>query len=150
MDRRKFMRFAFGGAAAGLAAGTLAPTLVLASTSTSAASESKMAGGVYYTREFPGRWAKKIDGHLPNIEVVKKDDGAVVKIVTAHGMDPYAHYIVKHMVLDSDFNFIAEHMFDPTTDKAPISEISVGTYRGVVNVLSVCNKHDTWLSTAEV
>jgi len=150
MDRRKFMRFAFGSAAAGLTAGTLAPTLALASTSTSAATASKMAGGVYYTRESPGRWAKKIDGHLPHVEVVQKDNGAVVKIVTAHGMDPYAHYIVKHMVLDSDFNFIAEHMFDPTIDKAPISEISVGTYRGIVNVLSVCNKHDTWLSTAEV
>jgi len=150
MDRRKFMRFAFSGAAAGLAASTLAPTRVLASTSTSAETESKMAGGVYYTKESPGRWAKKIGGHLPNIEVVKGDSATVVKIVTAHEMDPYAHYIVKHMVLDSDFNFIAEHMFDPTTDKAPISEISVGTYRGVVNVLSVCNKHDTWLNTAEV
>jgi len=150
MDRRKFMRFAFGGAAAGVAAGTLAPTRVLANASNSASRTSKMAGGVYYTKESPGRWAKKVGGHLPNIEVVKSDSDAVVKIVTAHGMDPYAHYIVKHMVLDSDFNFIAEHMFDPTKDKAPISEISVGTYRGVVNVLSVCNKHDTWLNTAEV
>ena len=62
----------------------------------------------------------------------------------------YEHCIVKHVVLDSDFNFIAEHMFDAKKDKAPISEISVGNYRGVVNVLSVCNKHDTWLNTAKV
>lgn len=150
MDRRKFIRFAFGGAAAGVVAGTLAPTRVLANTSGSVSTMSKMAGGLYYTKESPGRWAKKVGGHLPNIEVVKSDSDAVVKIVTAHGMDPYAHYIVKHMVLDSDFNFIAEHMFDPTKDKAPISEISVGTYRGVINVLSVCNKHDTWLNTADV
>jgi len=150
MNRRKFMRFAFGGAAAGVVAGAIAPTRVLANTSSWASTTSNMAGGVYYTKESPGRWAKKVGGHLPNIEVVKSDGDAVVKIVTAHEMDPYAHYIVKHMVLDSDFNFIAEHMFDPTKDKAPISEISVGSYRGIVNVLSVCNKHDTWLNTAEV
>ncbi len=150
MDRRKFIRFVFGGAAAGVVAGAIAPTRVLANTSSSASMMSKMAGGVYYTKKSPGRWAKKVGGHLPNIEVVKSDNGAVVKIITAHGMDPYAHYIVKHMVLDSDFNFIAEHMFDPIKDKAPISEIPVGNYRGVVNVLSVCNKHDTWLNTAEV
>jgi superoxide reductase len=142
MDRRKFIRFAFGGTAAAM----VAPKLVLAASSSAA----NMAGGLYYTREAPGRWAKKIDGHLPNIGVLKRDSGVVVKVLTAHEMDPYAHYIVKHIVLDSNFNFIAEHMFDPTKDKAPISEISVGNYRGVINVLSVCNKHDTWLNTAEV
>jgi len=146
MDRRKFIRFAFGGAAAAMAT----PGLVLAHSSSSPSIASNMAGGLYYTKEAPGRWAKKIGGHLPNIEVIKGDSGAVVKVVTAHGMDPYAHYIVKHIVLDSDFNFIAEHMFDPIKDKAPISEMSLGTYRGVINVLSVCNKHDTWLNSAEV
>jgi len=146
MDRRKFMRFAFGGAAAAI----VTPKLVLAASPSTSSTADNMAGGLYYTKESPGRWAKKIGGHLPNVEVVKGDGGSVVKIVTAHGMDPYAHYIVKHIVLDADFNFIGEQMFDPTKDKAPISEISVGTYRGVVNVLSVCNKHDTWLNTAEV
>ena len=146
MDRRKFIRLAFGGAAAGI----VAPKLVLANSSDSLSAASNMAGGLYYTKEAPGRWAKKVGGHLPNIKVLKSDSGAVVKVVTAHGMDPYAHYIVKHIVLDSDFNFIAEHMFDPTKDKAPISEIPVGNYRGVINILSVCNKHDTWLNTAEV
>ena len=82
--------------------------------------------------------------------MLKNNNGAVVKIITAHGLAPYAHYIVKHIVLDSDFNFIAEHMFDPMKDKVSISEILIGNYRGVVNVLSVCNKHDTWLNTAEV
>ena len=65
-------------------------------------------------------------------------------------MGPYAHYIVKHRVLAGDFDFIAEHMLDPTKDKVPILAISVGTYRGIINALNVCNKHDTWLNTAEV
>ena len=143
MDRRKFIRTAFGGVAAGL----IAPSIARAS---SVASTSSMAGGVYFTKAQPGRWGKKVSGHLPIIDVLKNGNDAVVKVVTAHEMNAYAHYIVKHIVLDKDFNFIAEYMFDPTKDKAPISEISVGNYRGVINVLSVCNKHDTWLNTAEV
>ena len=146
MDRRKFIRTAFGGVAAGL----IAPSFAKAGAEKYTESASSMAGGVYFTKGNPGRWAKKVDGHLPNIEVLKSEGRAVVKIVTAHEMDFYGHYIVKHVVLDSDFNFIAENMFDPTKDKAPISEISVGDYRGVINVLSVCNKHDTWLNTAKV
>ncbi len=143
MDRRKFICLVFGSATTGI----IVPKLALASSPSTA---SRMAGGMYHTKDAPGRWAKKIDGHLPNIEVKKDDRSSVVKIVTAHVMDPYAHYIVKHIVLDNDYNFLAEHMFDPIKDKVPISEISVGTYRGVINVLSVCNKHDTWLNIAEI
>ncbi|MDF1832450.1 MAG: hypothetical protein P1U52_08845 [Porticoccaceae bacterium] len=58
--------------------------------------------------------------------------------------------IVKYIVLDHEFNFIADQMFDPTKNKAAISEMSVVSYRGVVNVSSVCNKHDTWLNTVEM
>ena len=65
-------------------------------------------------------------------------------------MDAYSHYIVKHIVLDKDFNFMTEHMFDPAEDKAPILVIAIGIYRAAINVLSVCNKHDTCLNTAEV
>ncbi|MEZ0172924.1 MAG: hypothetical protein AB9Q20_01215 [Candidatus Reddybacter sp.] len=146
MDRRKFIRVAFGGAVAGI----IAPSLAIASSSKSAASAPIMAGGVYFTKANPGRWSEKVGGHLPTIELVKSADDAVVNIATAHGMDAYAHYIVKHVVLDKDFNFIVEHMFDPTKDKVPISEISVGTYRGLINVLNVCNKNDTWLNSAQV
>ena len=146
MDRRKFISMGFSGAAAGL----VAPGLTMAGSAKSATSTSAMAGGVYFTKAHPGRWSKKIGGHFPAIDVLKNGNDAVVRVVTAHEMNAHAHYIIKHVILDSDFNFIAEHMFDPTKDKAPISEISVGNYRGVINVLSVCNKHDTWLNTAEV
>ena len=65
-------------------------------------------------------------------------------------MKGYEHYIVKHIVLDKDYNFITEKVFDPAKDKAPISEHDLGAYKGEVNVLSVCNLHDTWLSVATV
>jgi len=139
MDRRNFIRLAFSGAVTGI----IAPELVLASS-------SDMAGGLYYTKDAPGRWSKKVGGHLPNIEVSRGSDGVSLHIVTSHEMKAYGHYIIKHVVLDKDFNFIAERMFNPIKDKAPISNIGIGNYQGPVNVLSVCNKHDTWLNVAEV
>lgn len=139
MERRNFIHLAVAGSVAGI----IAPSSVLAGS-------SSMAGGLYYTKSAPGRWNKKVAGHLPSIEVSKNSDGVNIQVVTAHGMTGYEHYIVKHIVLDDNFNFIAEKMFDPMKDKAAMSEFSLGKYRGVVNVLSVCNKHDTWLNVARV
>ena len=139
MDRRNFIRLAFVGTATGI----IAPTSVLANT-------ASMAGGVYYTKDAPGRWSKKVGSHLPSIEVARGAEGASIQVLTAHGMTAYEHYIVKHIVLDKDYQFIAEHMFDPMKDKTPVSEFKLGNYTGIVNVLSVCNKHDTWLNLAEV
>ena len=135
MDKRGFIRLMAIGAAAGI----IAPTTVLASS-------SSMAGGVYYTKDAPGRWSKKVGSHLPIIEV----SGKKIQVTTSHGMEGYKHYISKHVVLNDKFEFITEQMFDPTKDKAPISSFSLGDYSGRIHVLSVCNKHDTWLNIAEV
>lgn len=139
MDRRAFIRLAIAGSATGI----IAPSAVLACS-------SGMAGGMYYTKDAPGRWSKKAAGHLPNIEVAKGDSGTALHIVTPHEMNGHAHYIVKHVVLDQNFKFLAERLFDPLKDKSPISDFVLGDYRGPVNVLSVCNKHDVWLNLAEV
>ena len=141
MDRRHFIRFGF----AGIATTMVAPRIVLAS-----AAESSMAGGVYHTADAPGRWSKKVLSHLPNIEVEKQQHAAVVRVLTRHTMEEYDHYIVKHIVLNQDFGFVAENMFNPLEDKEPLSEFDLGEYRGRIHVLSVCNQHDTWLNIAEV
>ena len=135
MDRRNFIRLSALGAATGI----IAPTSVLASS-------ASMAGGVYYTKDAPGRWSKKVGGHLPTIEV----SGKKIQVTTSHGMSGYEHYIIKHMVLNDKFEFIDEKMFDPMKDKAPISQFDLGAYTGRIHVLSACNKHDTWLNIAEV
>jgi len=110
-----------------------------------------MAGGLFYTKDAPGRWSKKVGGHLPNIETAKGAGGKLeVKVVTAHEMKGYEHYIVKHVLLDKDFRFIDERMFNPTVDKAPISTFTLDAYQGPLHALSVCNKHDTWLNVIEV
>ena len=135
MNRRGFIRLS----ALGVTAGIIAPTGVLASS-------SSMAGGVYYTKDAPGRWSKKVGGHLPTIEV----SGKKIQVTTSHGMTEYEHYIIKHTILNDKFEFITENMFDPMKDKAPISQFDLGNYTGRIHVLSACNKHDTWLNIADV
>jgi len=141
MDRRNFVRL---GVAGGIAA-MFSPALATAATQSSGAS-GKMAGGVFYTRANPGRWSKKISGHLPVIETAQDK----IQVVTGHAMKGYEHYITKHMLLDSNFSFLDEFMFDPTKHKAAKSEFSTKNYSGKIYVLSHCNKHDTWMNTIEI
>lgn len=139
MDRRNFLQLA----AVGGAATVLAPNIAFAGT-------PEMAGGVYYTKETPGRWSQKAATHLPIVEVSRKGAEVALKVVTPHEMKGYEHYIVKHVVLDGNYKFIAEYMFDPMKDKSPISTFNLGAYKGSVHVLSMCNKHDIWLASATV
>ena len=142
MDRRSFIRIG----AAGAATGIIAPQMVLAGALGRKISSNSMAGGVYYTKESPGRWAKKAGSHSPIVE--RSDDG--VRVVTGHPMKPNDHWIVKHILLDNDFKFIVQNMFDPDKHKAAISNFSLSGQTGAIYALSVCNKHDTWLTVLEV
>lgn len=142
MDRRSFIRIGMVGAATGI----IAPEIILASSAGSKISNSNMAGGLFYTKESPGRWAKKAGSHSPIVE--KTDAG--VRVITGHPMKPNKHWIIKHVLLDNDFNFIAENIFDPNKVKAPISSFNLSGQTGAVYALSVCNLHDTWLTMLEV
>ena len=140
MHRRKFIQLALAGAGSTL----VVPAQVLAD------SASPMAGGLYHTAEAPGRWSKKVASHSPNVEFEKKPEGTAVQVFTRHGMDDYEHYIIKHMLLDGSYRFIDERMFIPGKDQEPRSEFILEQYSGPLYVLSVCNKHDTWLTAVEV
>jgi len=142
MERRDFIRLSVATAGAGLAA----PAIGMAQT------EKPVTPGadLYYTKEAPGRWAGKTATHLPTIEITKSGAAVTVKIITAHEMKAYEHYIVKHVLLDKNFKFIDEHMFDPGKDSAPISTFTLNNYSGVIYALSLCNKHDLWVNSAEI
>jgi len=142
MDRRVFIRLGMVGAATGI----IAPKIVLAGSLGEQINSNKMAGGLYYTKESPGRWASKAGSHSPLIE--KTASG--VQVVTSHPMDPGKHWIIKHVLLDKDFKFIAENIFDPTKQKAAISDFSLAGQTGAIYALSVCNLHDSWLTVIEV
>jgi len=141
MERRNFI----GLSIAGVGASFLAPGIAAAKKT-----DQQMAGGVFYTKQNPGRWSKKIAGHLPGIEIERSNGVVKVQVVTAHGMDGYQHYIVKHVLLDENYNFLDENMFNPIKDKVPMSTFELKNYNGTVYALSMCNKHDVWMSEAKV
>ncbi|WP_299018112.1 hypothetical protein [uncultured Photobacterium sp.] len=78
MDRRDFIRFSM--------AGIVAPKLALAGVP-----DSPFAGSVFYTKDAPGRWSKKVGGHLPNLEIDKS--AGLIQVVTGHEMQGFDHYI---------------------------------------------------------
>lgn len=141
MERRDFINLGIAGGVGSL----LMPGVALAGND-----QKNMAGGVFYTKQNPGRWSKKIGGHLPNIEIERDNGKVIVQVSTAHGMDGYKHYIVKHVILDQNFKFLDEHMFDPMKDKIPSSTFTLENYVGTFHVLSMCNKHDVWLNSMNV
>lgn len=142
MDRRSFIRIGM----AGVATSIIAPKIVLAGVLNNKISNNMMAGGLYYTKDSPGRWKKKAGSHSPIIQ--KTDSG--IQVVTGHPMKKTKHWIVKHVLLDQDFKFIDQKLFNPETDKAAISNFELDDYSGAVYALSVCNLHDSWLNVLEV
>jgi superoxide reductase len=142
MERRDFIRLSIAGAGASLIAPAIAAD--------NAAKPVPPAADLYYTKEAPGRWAGKVATHLPNIEISKAGDSVTIKIVTPHEMKGYEHYIVKHVLLDKDYKFLNEHLFDPTKESVPASEFTLKNYTGTLYALSMCNKHDVWVNNTEV
>jgi len=141
MDRRTFMRVGAIGGSIGL----IAPQLVLAEPV-----QLVGAGGLFYTKENPGHWSGKEAGHMPQVmKHVVDEHNTMLHVMTEHKMLSYKHYIVKHVLLDNKLQFLNEKVFNPDADE-PMSEFTLTDYSGTVYVLSVCNLHDTWLTTVEI
>lgn len=142
MERRNFIKLGV----ASVGAGIVVPASVLAEKP----KQQAVISDIYYTQESPGRWSEKVAGHLPSIGIEKKEGKVIVKVVTAHEMKDYDHYIVKHVLLDKNYKFLDEYLFNPTKDKVAISTFTLDNYSGDLHVLSMCNKHDLWLNSAKV
>lgn len=141
MDRRDFMCLSALGAASGL---------LLSSEVVAEVVSASVAGSVYFTKDAPGRWKGKEAGHLPTFEIANANGSVIVAVMTPHEMKGYDHYIVKHVLLDKNFQFLDEHLFDPTKDKVALSTFTLKQYTGKLYALSMCNKHDVWLNAATV
>jgi len=144
MNRRNFIYL--GAAASGLSLIT-SPLII-------AAEVPKLvgAGGLFYTKEAPGRWKGKEGGHLPQMAIEKIDNKLKVTVTTEHVMKFHEHHIVKHQLLSQNFEYLDEKMFtDPEKDQDPTSTHELVDYKGeVIYALSFCNKHDTWLSMMKI
>ena len=146
MDKRTFIRLSVLGSGMSI----LTPKSVFAAAMDSGL-HSRLAGGVFHTEEAFGRWNKGVaDHHLPALEKKLRGSAVQLHVATSHPMNAYAHYIIKHQLLNADFRFLQEHPYNPAQDKAPVATFDLGSYRGPVYVMTMCNVHDVWLNMIEV
>ncbi|MCU7818191.1 MAG: twin-arginine translocation signal domain-containing protein [gamma proteobacterium symbiont of Lucinoma myriamae] len=139
-SRRTFLKGALSTAAAATITTVATSTLT---NNTFAASQNTMAG-IVYTKENPGKWAKKVGGHLPSIKI----DGQKVTVETDHGMSA-KHFIVRHTLVSKDGEVLGEKTFTPD-DEAVSSYTLPAGYKGKLYATSFCNKHDFWLAESKV
>ncbi len=135
-SRRTFLKTALSATAiTAVAAGTSGTVL--------ASGHNSMAG-IVYTKENPGKWAKKVGGHLPSIKI----KGQEVNIETNHGMST-KHFIVRHTLVAENGEVLGDKTFTPD-DKAISSYTLPAGYKGKLYATSFCNKHDMWLAESNV
>jgi superoxide reductase len=117
-----------------VAAGAMVTKLSLVS-----ASESSFAPGLVYTEDNPGKWAKKVESHLPTVKV----DGSKITITTDHGMSE-KHYIVRHTLVSGEGKVLGARTFS-VGDEEAVSIYKVEGKHPVLYATSFCNKHDLWV-----
>ncbi|MEH6527448.1 MAG: desulfoferrodoxin family protein [Sneathiella sp.] len=107
-----------------------------------------LAGKFFFSSENPGRWKGKEKGHSPLIKVEKDGSNALIRAAVRHPMD-HDHFIIKHILMDQNFDFMAEQVFDVNFDM-PRSRFEVSGYSGQFYVVSLCNLHDNWINVATI
>jgi len=140
-NRRTFLKTSLA-VAAGLAVSRISPVW---------ADSTSLPKGIVYTRENPGKWAKKVKGHIPNVKV----EGNKVTVTTTHGMAD-EHYIVRHTLVSKNGDVLGEKTFKPTDAEAKsVFELTEVTSKyawdtTTLYATSFCNKHDLWVAEFEV
>lgn len=140
-DRRDFLKVTL---AAGATSALTACSMTQKEDMQTATDNTNFPKGIIYTKENPGKWAKKVGGHLPIVKV----DGNKVTVTTNHGMSS-KHFIVRHTIVTQDGEVIAEKTFSPKDDE-PISTFDISVSGQTLYATSFCNKHDFWLTPFNV
>ncbi|MBT3330107.1 MAG: hypothetical protein HOK21_06080 [Rhodospirillaceae bacterium] len=153
LNRRQILTMAGTGAAAVILGGNGAPAASTAGATGAPAGDMRaplraLAGKIFYTADQPGRWKGKEGGHSPLIKVDKDGTDVLVRAANQHGMSK-THYIIKHILLDAQLNFVKEQVFDQAFDM-PRSRFELNGVKGRFFVVSMCNLHDNWINWADV
>ncbi len=139
-NRRAFLKSSLA-VAAGMAVGHVSPV---------SADSVSFPKGVVYTKQNPGKWSKKVGGHLPKVEV----EGNKVTVTTTHGMTD-EHYIVRHTIVSRNGDVLGEKTFSPSDAEAKsVFELSGAQSKyawdtTTLYATSFCNKHDLWVAEFE-
>lgn len=118
--------------------------LALGKSGFSFASEGCAFPGIIYSKDSPGKWAKKVGSHAPVVTI----DGAKVQVETKHPMSE-AHFIVRHTLVLADGTVVGDKTFTPKDKPVSTYTLPAG-YKGVLHATSFCNRHDFWMTTTKV
>ncbi len=115
--------------------------MVVAKSATAFASQGGFPSGVVYTKDSPGKWAKKVGSHAPEVKV----EGKKVTLTTKHPMSE-RHYIVRHTLVSADGKVLGSKTFYPS-DKEAVSTYELPSNHGSrFYATSFCNLHDFWVT----
>jgi len=115
--------------------------MVVAKSATAFASPGGFPSGVVYTKDNPGKWAKKVGSHAPEVKV----EGKKVTLTTKHPMSE-KHYIVRHTLVAADGTVLGSKTFYPS-DKKAVSTYELPSDHGSrFYATSFCNLHDFWVT----
>lgn len=131
-SRRNFLKAAAGGAA-------------LAATAMAGTANAGTEPLVYSSKE-AGGYGAKTGSHAPVISV----KGNIVTITTNHAMTK-EHYIALHS-LQGAAQYFGAYEFgikDLGEGKVAVSTYDIGSYKGPLKAISVCNLHDIWVSEGQ-
>ena len=135
IDRRNFLK----------KTALVATGMVIGGSAKASASMGAFPAGIVYTREKPGKWAKKVGSHAPKVNVEGKN-------VTIHTMHPMSeiHYIVRHTLVSANGNVLGEKTFYPS-DKEAISTYELPPdHKLKLYATSFCNLHDFWVTELNI
>ena len=107
--------------------------------------EGLLAGSFYYTKNKPERCSNVKESHVPLLRLKNN----ILVVSTPHEMKGYNHNIIKHIILNNKFKIFSEKNFDPSKE-VPLSRHTIPGYDCELFILSVCNKHDTWLNLLKI
>ena len=123
----------------------VAAGMVVARPASALALPGKFPAGIVYTKENPGKWAKKAEIHAPEVKI----EGKKITITTKHPMSR-KHYIVRHTLVSADGKVIGSKTFQPSDEKA-ISTYELASPSGSkLYATSFCSLHDFWLTEFNV
>ena len=130
-DRRDFLKKSI----------LLAAGVVVAKSTTAVASLGDFPSGIVYTKYNPGKWAKKVGSHAPEVKV----EGKKVILTTRHPMSE-KHYIVRHTLVSADGKVLGSKTFYPSDKKAVSTYELPANHGSKFYATSFCNLHDFWVT----
>jgi len=119
----------------------LAAGMVVVKSATAFASPEAFPSSVVYTKDNPGKWARKVGSHLPEVKV----EGKKVTLTTKHPMSE-KHYIVRHTLVSADGKVLGSKTFYPSDKKAVSTYELPSNHGSKFYATSFCNLHDFWVT----